>query len=340
MYFPICGVEIPIVYLVLIGFAVGVCGGFWGVGGGWLATPGLFILGMPMNLAIGTSLAYIVGQAIVSTFRHARFGNVDARVGLVMTMGSVGGVEIGVRAIEYLKNVGRVEEVVGIVYLVFLGAMAIFTFVESIGARKQLNGLKTSDGRVRDVVIADLSQRIQGVKVAPLMACPTSGIKSISVWAILGAGLIPGVLSGFLGVGGGFVALPILIYLIGMPTHIAVGTSLFQIILVASYATFSHGLQQNVDIMVAMVMLLGASVGAQIGTFATRYVHGTEIRFLFGTAITGVWVSVVLKMAGLVQISTVVILAVGVIMSALIMAYLARGLIEDKRARTSHLGEQ
>ncbi|OGO04041.1 MAG: hypothetical protein A2Y60_03440 [Chloroflexi bacterium RBG_13_54_9] len=337
MYFPISGVEIPIGYLVLIGFTVGIFGGFGGVGGGWLVTPVLFILGVPMNLAIGTGLAYVVGQAIMSTFRHARFGNVDFRVGLIMTIGSIGGVEAGVRGISYLKSIGSVEGVVGVVYLVFLGAVAIFTLIESTRARRQSQGLKTNTNRVGDVVATDFSHRIREINVPPLIACHTSGIECISVWAILLAGVIPGVLSGFLGVGGGIIALPILTYFLGVLTHIAVGTSLFQIVLVASYATFSHGLQQNVDIMIALVMLLGAAVGAQIGAYATRYVHGTEIRFLFGAAIIGAWASMMLKMVGLILISTVLILVVALLLSSVIVAFLIRGLIESKRAKAVRL---
>ncbi len=336
MYFPISGVEIPVPYLIIIGFTVGVCGGFWGIGGGWMVTPALFILGMPMHFAVGTDLAHIVGKSIISTFRHAKFGNVDVRIALVMAAGTMLGVEIGATMIEYLEQIGEADRIVSEVYVVFLGLLATFTFVESLNAKRKLNiarvrGKETTEGKIIDVVTMDFAGWIQKIKIRPMIASPRSGIESISVPVIALIGLITGILAGFLGVGGGFLRMPMLVYLVGMPTHIAVGTDLLEIIITGSYGTFSHGLKQNVDIMVALIMLLGAAFGAQIGTFATRYVHGPQIRSLFGASIVIASCSVALKMYGFVMIATVLIFGMAIIICGIIMLYFVLGWMKELR---------
>lgn len=331
MYFPISGVDIPIIYLIVIGFTVGVCGGFWGIGGGWMVTPALFILGMPMHFAVGTDLAHIVGKSIVSTFRHAKFGNVDVRVALVMAAGTMVGVEVGATLIEYLEKIGQVDKVVSIIYVVFLGSLATFTFVESLSAKKKLKqrGIE-AEGKIIDVVTADIAEKIQKIKIKPMIACPRSGIKSISAPFIVLIGLITGILAGFLGVGGGFIRMPLLVYLVGMPTHIAVGTDLLEIIITGSYGTFSHGLKQNVDIMVALIMLVGAAFGAQFGTFATRYVHGAQIRSLFSAGILVASISVALKLFGFVNMATILIFGMAIVICGIIMVYFVRGVLKDR----------
>lgn len=337
MYFPISEVDIPIIYLIVIGFTVGVCGGFWGIGGGWMVTPALFILGMPMHFAVGTDMAHIVGKSTISTFRHAKFGNVDIRVALTMAVGTMIGVETGATLIEYLKKIGQVDTIVSIIYVLFLGSLAVFILIESWSARKKLraNGIGAKGegkgkGKITDVVTADIAEKIQKIKIKPMISCPCSGIRSISVWVIVLIGLITGILAGFLGVGGGFIRMPLLVYLIGMPTHIAVGTDLLEIIITGSYGTFSHGLKQNVDIMVALIMLVGAAFGAQIGTFATRYVHGPQIRSLFGAGIIVAAVSVGLKLSGFVYIATILIFGMAIVICGIIMVYFVRGVIEEK----------
>ena len=338
MYFPISEVDIPLIYLIVIGFTVGVCGGFWGIGGGWMVTPALFILGMPMHFAVGTDMAHIVGKSTISTFRHAKFGNVDIRVALIMAVGTMIGVETGATLIEYLKKIGQVDTIVSIIYVLFLGSLAVFILIESWNARKKLraNGIGAKGegkGKITDVVTADLAEKIQKIKIKPMISCPCSGIRSISVWVIVLIGLITGILAGFLGVGGGFIRMPLLVYLVGMPTHIAVGTDLLEIIITGSYGTFSHGLKQNVDIMVALIMLVGAAFGAQIGTFATRYVHGPQIRSLFGSSIIVAAVSVGLKLLGFVDIATILIFGMAIVICGIIMLYFVRGVMEEKAMR-------
>jgi uncharacterized membrane protein YfcA len=135
---------------------------------------------------------------------------------------------------------------------------------------------------VKDVIAFEfVSRRMHSIKIWPMISFPQSGIASVSLWVVIGVGFVTGVLAGFLGVGGGFIRMPMLVYLIGVPTHVAVGTDLFEIIFSAGFGTLTHALKGNVDIMIALVMGTGAAVGAQIGAVSTRFFAGPRIRLLF-----------------------------------------------------------
>lgn len=279
MEFPISGVTVNPLFLVGIGFVVGVLGGFFGVGGGFLAGPLLFWTGVPINIVVGTDLAHMTGKSIVAAKRHRTLGHVDFRLGLIMVIGTVIGVEIGARLIEYLEVVGNVDRVVGVSYIVILLVISAFTAWESIRA---LNMIRTESLDVEDVLaFRGITQRVHGIHLPPMISFPQSGIEAVSLWVVLGVGLIAGVLAGFLGVGGGFIRMPMLVYLVGMPTHVAVGTDLFEIVISAGFGTLTHALKGNVDILMALVMQTGAAVGAQIGAVSTRYFAGPRIRLAF-----------------------------------------------------------
>jgi len=279
MEFPISGVTVSPLLLVGIGFIVGILGGFFGVGGGFLAGPLLFWTGVPINIVVGTDLAHMTGKSIVAAKRHRTLGHVDFRLGFIMVIGTVVGVEIGARLIEYLEEVGSVDRVVGISYILILLVISAFTAWESIRA---LNMIRTESLDVEDVLaFRGITQRMHGIRLPPMISFPQSGIESVSLWVVLGVGLIAGVLAGFLGVGGGFIRMPMLVYLVGMPTHVAVGTDLFEIVISAGFGTLTHALKGNVDILMALVMQTGAAVGAQIGAVSTRYFAGPRIRLAF-----------------------------------------------------------
>lgn len=279
MEFPISGVTVNPLLLVGIGFIVGILGGFFGVGGGFLAGPLLYWTGVPINIVVGTDLAHMTGKSIVAAKRHRTLGHVDFKLGFIMVVGTVIGVEIGARFIEYLEVMGNVDRVVGISYIVILLVISAFTAWESIRA---LNMIRTESLDVEDVLaFRGITQRMHGIRLRPMISFPQSGIESVSLWVVLGVGLIAGVLAGFLGVGGGFIRMPMLVYLVGMPTHVAVGTDLFEIVISAGFGTLTHALKGNVDILMALVMQTGAAVGAQIGAVSTRYFAGPRIRLAF-----------------------------------------------------------
>ncbi len=289
MYFPISDVFINPLYLVAIGFLVGILGGFFGVGGGFIAAPALFWTGMPLNIVVGTDLAHMTGKSIVAARRHRALGHVDIRLGLVMVAGTVAGIEAGAQMIEALKPTGRVDLVIGSTYVIVLLAISAFTAWESISALLLMR--KEHEGEVHELMekqdaedvlaFQGLSRRLLRVRLWPMVSFPTSGIAQVSLWIVLGVGFFTGILAGFLGVGGGFIRMPMLVYFIGVPTHVAVGTDLFEIVISAGYGTLTHALKGNVDILVALVMQTGAAVGAQIGAAGTTYVAGPRIRLLF-----------------------------------------------------------
>ena len=281
MEFPISGVTINPLFLIVIGFLVGVLGGFFGVGGGFIASPMMFWAGVPMNFVVGTDLAHMTGKSIVAARRHRTLGHVDVKLGFLMVAGTVIGVEIGAQIIEALEDAGNIDQVVGITYIFILLGIGFFTAWESIKAIRLMHGGGEADQHGDILAFKDIARRVQQIHLPPMVSFPNSGIQSISLWIILFIGLITGVLAGMLGVGGGFIRMPMLVYFVGVPTHVAVGTDLFEIVISAGFGTLTHALKGNVDVLMALVMQTGAAIGAQIGASATGYFSGPRIRLLF-----------------------------------------------------------
>ncbi|HYY30559.1 MAG TPA: sulfite exporter TauE/SafE family protein [Chthoniobacterales bacterium] len=286
MYFPISGVHIGPVYLVVVGFVIGVLGGFFGVGGSFLTAPALFAAGLPMNYVVGTDLAHIVGKSVVAARTHRALGNIDLKLALIMVIGTIAGSETGVQAIEALKKGAHVEQVVGTVSIVVFTGIAFFCAWEGwmalrLRERQVLNDHSAKDVKRDLTAIDSFSRTIQRIKIYPMVRLPHSGIEEISFWAILLVSFVGGVFSGFLGGGAGYIRMPSMVYLLGIPTHIAVGTDLFEIIISASYGTIRHAMNGNVDIVIALVMQTGAALGARIGANLTQYFSGPRIRLVF-----------------------------------------------------------
>jgi len=288
MSFPVAGVNISPVYLIAVGFVVGLLGGFFGVGGSFLAGPALFGVGVPMNFVVGTDLAHIVGKSIVAARKHRALGNIDLKLGLIMVVGTIAGVETGAQVIQALKRTAQVDWPVGITFIIILLFISGFMTWESIKTLRaeriaRARGeprLKPGSSRDRSSM-AHISRMVHRLNLPPYVSLPVSGIPSISIWAILGVAFVGGVFSGFLGGGAGYIRMPCLVYLLGVPTHIAVGTDLFEIIISAGYGTLSHALKGNVDILIALVMHTGAAIGAQMGATLTQFFVGPRIRMAF-----------------------------------------------------------
>jgi uncharacterized membrane protein YfcA len=279
MEFPIAGVIINPILLAGIGFLVGILGGFFGVGGGFIAGPFMFWAGVPMNFVVGTDLAHMTGKSIIASKRHRTLGHVDMKLGAFMIFSTIVGVEIGAQIIEHLEESGTVDLVIGVVYIVILLLISGFTAWESLQA---LRMIRSDQMNVKEAVgFQGLTRRAQKIKIWPMVSFPNSGIASISLWTVFGVGFITGLLSGALGVGGGFIRMPLLVYVLGVPTHVAVGTDLFEIVFSSGYGTITHALKGNVDFLMALVMQTGAALGAQIGATSTRFFAGPRIRLLF-----------------------------------------------------------
>jgi uncharacterized membrane protein YfcA len=279
MEFPIAGVVVDPLLLTGIGFVVGILGGFFGVGGGFIAGPLMFWAGVPMNFVVGTDLAHMTGKSIVAARRHRALGHVDIKLGLVMVVGTVLGIESGARTLEALKDIGVVDAVIGLIYVLVLLTISVFTAWESLRALRMIRDDRLA---VREALgFEGIARRVHSIALPPMISFPASGIAAISLWVVLGVGLFTGLLAGSLGVGGGFVRMPLLVYVVGVPTHVAVGTDLFEIVISASFGTLTHAVKGNVDVLMALVMHTGAALGAQIGAVSTRFFAGPRIRLLF-----------------------------------------------------------
>jgi uncharacterized membrane protein YfcA len=287
MFFPISGAHIDPIYLVTVGFVIGVLGGFFGVGGSFIAGPALRLVGLDWNFAVGTDLAHIVGKSVVAAKRHRALGNVDLRLGLIMALGTIAGAEAGAQLIQMLKRAGNVNLVVSIVAIVAYVSISTFMLWESRKTLKSDKGQSTKAKVKGSVVKKDKSAfkpvtlAIQRLKIWPMIELPASGVKAISLWIILLVAFVGGLFGGFLGGGAGYIRMPSMVYVLGVPTHLAVGTDLFEIVISASYGTFSHAVKGNVDILIALVMHTGAAIGAQIGAISTQYFAGPKIRLAF-----------------------------------------------------------
>lgn len=294
---PIAGQQdFPVLVLISIGFMVGTLGGFFGVGGAWIVTPALNIFGFPMAYAIGTDLAHIFGKSIIATRKHSKLGNVDWRLGVLSIAGSIIGIEGGKRLVMLLEKAGNVGDVVRWVYMIFLFGLGIYMVYDyrTAIARARRDGTGGSDQEPVEVTSA-AARSLRKFQLPPVVALPASGIKGVSFWILFSIFLVTGFLSGFMGVGGGFVLLPALIYLVGCPTTIAVGTSLLSVCFMSGYGCFTYSMAGRTELYAAMIMLIGASVGAQVGVLATRYVRGYGIRLLFAVMILLAGTSVALK---------------------------------------------
>ncbi len=287
MFFPISGAHISPIYLGVVGFLIGILGGFFGVGGSFIAGPALRLVGLDWNFAVGTDLAHIVGKSVVAARRHRALGNIDFRLGWIMAFGTIGGAEVGAQLIQALKRAGNVNLVVSIVSIVVYVSISTFMIWESrktLASRKgrsQRGIVKGAKSKKDHSAFGPVTRAIQRLKIWPMVELPASGVKGISLWMILLVAFVGGFFSGFLGGGAGYIRMPSMVYVLGIPTHLAVGTDLFEIIISASYGTFTHAIKGNVDILIALVMNIGAAIGAQIGAISTQYFTGPKIRLAF-----------------------------------------------------------
>jgi len=221
MFFPISGAHISPIYLIIVGFLVGILGGFFGVGGSFIAGPALRLVGLDWNFAVGTDLAHIVGKSVVAAKRHRALGNVDLRLGLIMAIGTIAGAEAGAQLIQMLKRAGNVNLIVSIVAIVVYLSISAFMLWESqktLRSQKRRSSKEKVKGPIakRDrSAFGPTTRTIQRLKIWPMIALPTSGVKAISLWMILLVAFVGGVFGGFLGGGAGYIRMPSMVYVLG-----------------------------------------------------------------------------------------------------------------------------
>jgi uncharacterized membrane protein YfcA len=293
---PIAGVKIFWPGLIILGVGVGIIGGFFGMGGAWMVTPGLNILGFPMAFAIGTDIAHMAGKSLISTMRHGKFGNVDYKLGVIMIVGTVGGFEVGAQMIMWLERLGSVDKVVRYIYLVLLIFIAWMVF-HDVAKRRAKQRAALAAGQEVDKLATGIEwhKTLHKIKIPPMVHLNVAGIYC-SAWLPIGVSFLTGWLAGILGIGGGLIRMPALIYLLGCPTHVAVGTDLFEVMISGLYGAGSYTYKGRTELVAAIIMLVGASVGAQVGSVATKYIKGYGIRIAFGLAVIGCIISIILKL--------------------------------------------
>lgn len=293
---PIAGVKIFWPGLIILGIGVGVIGGFFGMGGAWMVTPGLNILGFPMAFAIGTDIAHMAGKSLISTMRHGKFGNVDYKLGFIMLFGTIAGFEVGAQMIMWLERIGKVDMVVRWIYLALLAFITWMVFAD-VAKRKAKEKAAIAAGQEVDKLATGLEwhKTLHKIKIPPMVHLKEAGIYC-SAWLPIAVSFLTGWLAGILGIGGGLIRMPALIYLVGCPTHVAVGTDLFEVMISGLYGAATYTFKGRTELVGAIIMLIGASLGAQVGTVATKYIKGYGIRIAFGLAVIGCGISILLKL--------------------------------------------
>ncbi|MCH9046964.1 MAG: sulfite exporter TauE/SafE family protein [SAR324 cluster bacterium] len=348
MWFPNAEVVVNPALLLLLGVMVGTLSGFFGVGGGFLITGGLLVFGVPPIFAVGTGLTLIMGSSIINTLKHRHLGNVDLRLGLIMLVGTVPGVFFAEQLNSTLDEAGIIGPVIRYVYIVFLAALGGFIIYDYLKQRRNPDAISG------EISTASLARRVQRMRIPPhtiwipglgkvptYVALPVSGIDQLSVFIPVIVGFSVGFFAGLLGAGGGFLLMPVLIFGMGVPTTVAIGTDLFQIIVTGSWGTFIYALSHKVDPLMAIIMLVAASAGSQLGATATRYVDPGRIRVLFGITVLSGSLAVALKQAAessasleyLGAVAPVVLLGVATVMCGVIALLLLRAKREGAPSR-------
>ncbi len=278
IYLPIAEMSVNIFLLLGLGGGVGILSGLFGVGGGFLMTPLLFFIGIPSPVAVATEANQIVASSISGVLAHFRRGNVDIKMGIVLLIGGVAGSTFGVWLFTVLKGLGQIDLVIKLSYVVFLSIIGALMLVESVRSmRKRKQAVRTK---------AHYHNWFHGL---PFKMRFRKSRLYISALLPIAIGFFVGLLAAIMGVGGGFVMVPAMIYLLGMPTSVVVGTSLLQIIFVTANVTILQAVNnQTVDIVLALILMIGGVIGAQIGAKFGSRMQGEHLRGLLAVIVLGV----------------------------------------------------
>ncbi len=296
LYLPVALTSINVLIPVGLGLAVGLLSGLFGVGGGFLMTPLLIMFGIPSTIAAATDSNQIVAASTSGTYAHWKVGNVDFKMGLYLLVGGFLGGILGVEAIKVLRAMGNADFVIKMTYVLMLGSVGSFMLVESIQSMKKQ--------KRKGAVPAPARPRKESGAVRFLASLPLqtrfekSGVTHSALVPIV-LGTFVGVLAAIMGVGGGFLMVPIMLYLLRMPMHVVVGTSLFQILFTCIEVTFLQAYtNHNVDFILAVLLLVGSTIGAQAGAVVGRKLKGDQLKILLASIVLAVTVKIVLDLTG------------------------------------------
>ncbi len=283
IYLPIAEISVNVFLILGLGGGVGFLSGLFGVGGGFLMTPLLIFIGIPPAVAVATEANQIVASSVSGVLAHWKRGNVDFKMGMVLVVGGFAGSGAGVWLFTLLRDMGQIDLVIKLSYVVFLGTIGLLMLIESIKAMTRKRGKKpqhSKGGRSwTDALPLKMRFRRSRLYISPLLP--------------LAVGFVVGVLAAIMGVGGGFIMVPAMIYLLGMPTAVVVGTSLFQIIFVTANVTVLQAVSnQTVDVVLALLLLIGGVIGAQFGARAGALLRGDQLRGLLALMVLAVAVKI------------------------------------------------
>ena len=279
IYLPIAEMSVPIYLFVGMGAAVGFLSGMFGVGGGFLMTPLLILAGIPSPIAVGTEAAQIVASSVSGALAQWRRRNIDIKMGTVLLTGGLVGSVFGVQAVKVLRASGQFDLVITLCYVILLGIVGALMLVESLSTmrRSQQTGKPAA---------ARKSGQHNWIHGLPFKTRFPRSKLYISIIPPILIGLFIGFLSGIMGVGGGFILVPAMIYLLKMPTNVVVGTSLYQIVFVTAATTIMQAWwNHTVDIVLAILLMVGGVVGAQLGAAAGARLNGEQLRFLMAALV-------------------------------------------------------
>jgi uncharacterized protein len=279
VYLPIAGMSINVLFLAGLGALVGFMSGLFGVGGGFIMTPLMMMAGIPPAVAAASDSNQIVAGAASGAYAHWRLRNVDFKMGLVLLCGGLVGGTVGVQLVRLLRELGNIEFVMKLLYVIMLGLIGGLMFMESLSTMRRTRS-RPAKSQPPEQKKASIWSRM------PLqMHFTQSNLRTSIVFPFI-ISMFVGALAALLGVGGGFIMVPAMIYVIGMPTIVAVGTDLFQIVLTTANVTFQQAITNHtVDLVLAMVLLVGSTIGAQFGARVGRLLRGEQIRILLATVV-------------------------------------------------------
>jgi len=282
MYLPIAGNSVNILLIFGLGGAVGLLSGIFGVGGGFLMTPLLIMFGIPATVAAASDSNQIVGASTSGTLAHWRLGNVDFKMGFLLLIGGILGGTLGVQVIKILRAMGNADFLITVTYVLMLGGVGSYMFIEALQALKK----KEAPVAATQALPKKESTYARLLKKMPMQTkFAKSGIE-ISLLLPLILGTLVGVLAAIMGVGGGFIMVPVMVYLLRMPMHVVVGTSLFQILFTCVNVTIMQSWSNHtVDFVLALLLLLGSTLGAQIGTKLSKKLKGDQLKILLASLV-------------------------------------------------------